>query len=213
MREGSENSTRLSVETKRMERLTSWPQVGQANGATISSGDRSSGSAWRTTRWGSETRSRSSRHLGHVFLIRFALPTMVFRIDCFVSIRCVCRGQGKWFPQQRRSAGCFTCPLSSPARVSHRRYRAQRRPPSLPQDPRADVRDTAHDGQSGRLEFLSARTKRNPNALEIGFPTAHLWSVSPLHATTCFPCAGGHSMTSRRASAGRRCARRAPGRL
>ena len=56
------------------------------------------------------------------------------------------------------------------------------------------------------------RRQRNLVALVIGFPTAHLWSVPPPRATTCCPCAGEHSTPSRRASARRRCARRAPGR-
>ena len=54
------------------------------------------------------------------------------------------------------------------------------------------------------------RRQRNLGALVIGIPTA--WSVPPRRATTCCPCAGGHSTPSRRASAGRRCARRALGR-
>ena len=48
------------------------------------------------------------------------------------------------------------CQQTPSSRVSHRRYRAHRRPPSIPHDSHTDLRDTAHRRRYGPLEFLSA---------------------------------------------------------
>ena len=67
--------TGLSVDTYRKVVRTSQPQFAQANGSTISAGERSSGSACSSTRRGRDRSSCSPPHLGHRPLIRFSSPS------------------------------------------------------------------------------------------------------------------------------------------
>ena len=67
--------TGLSVDTYRTVVRTSQPQFAQANGSTISTGERSSGSACSSTRGGLDRSSCSPPHLGHRPLIRFSSPS------------------------------------------------------------------------------------------------------------------------------------------
>ena len=54
------------------------------------------------------------------------------------------------------------CQQTPSSRVSHRRYRAHRRPPSIPHDSHTDLRDTAHRRRYVPLEFRLPIPVRRP---------------------------------------------------
>ena len=117
--------TGLLVDTYRKVVRTSQPQFAQANGSTISAGERSSGSACSSTRRGRDRSSCSPPHLGHRSLIRFSSPSTPawFKIHQVTGSASPVGNQPGPTTKARRASAVRARPTAAPSFASLRRRR------------------------------------------------------------------------------------------